>query len=108
MKTIKAFSRNRTRNDGRSSQCKTCQRHRNIKTRYGLEAHEYEALLKKHNGACGICEDRRGLCVDHDHETGSVRGILCQACNKALGSTSAEVERISRALVYLRNHYGQN
>lgn len=66
--------------------------------RYGLEIHDYRALLRDQSGACAICrvpEDRcdRSLAIDHDHQCcpgetscgGCVRGLLCGACNIALG-----------------------
>ncbi len=49
---------------------------------------EYEALMARQNGRCALCGrtesdvgDGRHLCVDHDHKTGVVRGILCRGCN---------------------------
>jgi hypothetical protein len=59
----------------------TSQRAR-IKRRYGLEWDEYQRLLA--DGCC-VCGSAKDLHVDHDHETGETRGILCRNCNVALG-----------------------
>jgi hypothetical protein len=46
---------------------------------------EWTKLLKKQNGKCLICEEvLKQPCVDHDHETGKVRGLLCRICNLKL------------------------
>ena len=51
---------------------------------------EYLELLNKQNGVCALCcqedHDNRALCVDHEHATGRIRGLLCTACNFVLGS----------------------
>lgn len=73
---------------------------------YGLSYEDYLQLLERQAGVCAICKrpptkvtrlDRR-LHVDHDHETGRVRGLLCRACNAALGPLAAYLEA---ALAYL-------
>jgi hypothetical protein len=61
-----------------------------LKHRYDLSIEEYDALVTKQNGVCAICgEPPRGkmkrLSVDHNHETGKVRGLLCITCNRVLG-----------------------
>lgn len=60
-----------------------------LETRYGVTREEYETLLNKQNGVCAICggvnSDGRRLHVDHDHDSGAVRGLLCVVCNMQLG-----------------------
>lgn len=72
-----------------------------LKTRFGLDPEDYEEMLEKQDGRCAICgslPDGQHLSVDHNHETGDVRGLLCQPCNLALG----HLERhLSSAFVYL-------
>ena len=55
------------------------------KHRYGLSESEYETMLESQNGACEICGSNRKLHVDHDHETGVVRSLLCPRCNQFVG-----------------------
>lgn len=52
---------------------------------YNLTEIEYQLMLKKSKGKCGICGLHRRLVIDHDHKTGKVRGLLCAHCNGCLG-----------------------
>jgi len=61
------------------------QRDSNLIRKYGITAAEYDALKADQNGRCAICPETERLVVDHDHDTGRVRGLLCGACNKMLG-----------------------
>ena len=59
----------------------------NLKS-YGLTLEQYDQMFEEQNGVCAICElpeIRRRLSVDHNHETGKVRGLLCFICNTRLG-----------------------
>lgn len=63
---------------------------RSRRLRYGLTPDKFNALMVSQDGQCRICRGRlvltgRGCHVDHDHETGLVRGLLCFRCNIALG-----------------------
>jgi hypothetical protein len=74
---------------------------------YGINIHDYNEMLYKQQNCCGICgcfagEER--LCVDHDHETGEVRGLLCQLCNKALGLFKDDKGSLERAIAYLERY----
>lgn len=82
----------------------------NIKRKYGISISEYEELLVKQNGVCAICKgtktssNKNGrFCVDHDHETGKIRGLLCSNCNTALGLMKDDITRLARAIEYLTN-----
>jgi len=69
----------------------------NLKYLYGLTIDSYTALLDKQGERCAICRspDRR-LVVDHDHQTGRVRGLLCNRCNNHLGWLEANGALIAR------------
>ena len=113
----------------RVSYCKGCQRIRskshnfiNKKTiqnkqrinAYGISTEEYELIRKKQDGRCKICKDRRerlkrngktlSLSIDHDHNTGRVRGLLCYKCNLGLGVFGDKVTYLLRAICYLLKH----
>lgn len=63
-------------------------------------------LLARQGGGCRICGKRPGkisLHVDHDHETGEIRGLLCVGCNNALGQFHDDPALIQRAIEYLDN-----
>jgi Recombination endonuclease VII len=72
---------------------------------YGLTPEKYAELLFLQGGVCAICRgvtaDSRALHVDHDHSTGTVRGLLCEACNFGLGQFRDNVEFLREAIVYL-------
>lgn len=81
-------------------------RRRNLLWRHGLTEEEYEAKLFDQSGVCMIClkpdEKGRRLYVDHNHETGKIRGLLCLRCNVGLGSFRDADELLDRAADYLR------
>jgi hypothetical protein len=76
-----------------------------LKRKYGITIADYDRLLGKQNGVCAICgqprPEERTLHVDHDHETGVIRGLLCFRCNNALGDFREEYELFRRAADYL-------
>lgn len=74
--------------------------------RYGLTPAEYEAKLAAQNGGCAICgginaKSGQRLAVDHDHETGQVRGLLCNNCNSAIGKLRDSSATARLAVAYL-------
>jgi hypothetical protein len=65
---------------------------------------EYDALLRQQEGRCAVClrePGSRRLAVDHDHDTGSVRGLLCFKCNRAVGCFNDDPSNCLRAAEYL-------
>jgi len=78
-------------------------------SRYGLTDEQYKALETSHNG-CRICgglnESGRALHIDHDHETGIVRGLLCHNCNTGLGKFKEDTELMLKAIEYLMEFGG--
>ena len=80
--------------------------HYGIKYLYGLDREEYQRLLNAQHGRCALCHRepgrKRRLCVDHCHETGRVRGLLCIPCNVALGRLAETPERLKVTLRYLQ------
>lgn len=79
---------------------------RHYKKKYGLTWEEVLKMAEEQGGDCLICRNPLGddPCVDHDHETGAVRGILCRLCNTGLGMFRDKPEVASRAVEYLRNN----
>lgn len=77
--------------------------------RYGITPEDYAKLLEAQKGVCGICTTdvplraraSYNLFVDHDHQTGKVRGLLCHNCNAGLGHFKDDTELLSKATEYL-------
>lgn len=80
-----------------------------MKSYYGITLDDYDALFAAQNGLCAACgfpgiprRDRlRPLVVDHDHQTGQVRGLLCNHCNVAIGMVSDDAARLRQLAEYL-------
>lgn len=73
-----------------------------------MTVEQYEQMVIDQDGRCAICvrtieETQRGqFYVDHDHETGFVRGLLCGGCNSAIGLMQESIETFERAIQYLK------
>jgi hypothetical protein len=75
-----------------------------LRRTFGITQADYDALLERQGGGCAICGKRPGkiaLHVDHDHETGEVRGLLCVGCNNALGQFHDDEALLRRAIEYV-------
>lgn len=94
------------------SRCKACASKANhaghIKRTYGLDEDSYRAMLAWQGGRCYICRRKprvgRRLAVDHDHQTGEVRGLLCAndewGCNRAVLGVITSLEMARRVVAY--------
>jgi len=80
-------------------------RESNLRDKYGLTLKQYDQFMHEQVGLCAICQqpfgDKRPH-VDHDHETGAVRGLLCHGCNTSLGGFQDSAAVLLRAVIYLR------
>lgn len=84
--------------------CKSCAADRHLIGKYGLTASDKAQMYQEQNEECAICFLSIPLAeihVDHCHKTGRVRGLLCSACNKALGLLKDDPERCKNMAVYL-------
>lgn len=133
-KPLTAFNKRGSSPDGRQSRCRACNnadaseyhqehrlrltaamRERDLARKYGISVADYEALHAAQRGLCAICgqpeavawyksgEPKR-LAVDHDHASGSVRGLLCSNCNQGLGRLGDDPARLRAAAAYLEDH----
>lgn len=77
-----------------------------LRSVYGITLEDYEKLVEEHQGLCAICGDLKGLglFIDHDHDTGKVRGLLCNRCNAGIGFLGDSLQIAQRAVAYLRKH----
>ncbi len=81
-----------------------------IKRVYGITEFDYDKMLTNQNGKCAICGSikiGRGktnkFCIDHNHKTGNVRGLLCHNCNVLLGKLSDNIELCQNIIKYLKS-----
>ena len=118
-KTIKPISNFYKYRNTFWSYCKSCSKQRGINFRkshpnyrrvqtlasYGVSVEEYSALLSKQNGVCAICKrvcaSGDSLSIDHNHQTGEVRGLLCKRCNLVLGNAQESILLLESAIDYL-------
>lgn len=91
------------------SQCKACKsmaaHAKRLEKTYGIDAAEYDRLYRLQGGRCAICRNESRsirFAVDHDHQTGAVRGLLCKRCNHdLLGGGHDSIDLLWRAISYL-------
>ena len=80
-----------------------------LKFQHGITPEQYRDLLSAQDAVCAICEQPclsgKRLAVDHDHELGRIRGLLCGRCNTALGLLEDQEPRLLAALDYLRGSW---
>lgn len=82
-----------------------------LKNTYGISLEDYQELFNKQQGRCAICgssgfkmkvENRQSIVIDHCHENGHVRGLLCHNCNRGLGLFQDSPELLEKAIEYLK------
>jgi len=116
------YHKDSSRNDGIGAYCKECklktnnswrkanpeemkqsQRRTRRKREYGVTREDYEIMLVNQNNECAICKNSIGYeaSVDHDHQTGKVRGLLCGKCNSGIGLLQDNPEILRSAAKYL-------
>lgn len=99
----KTYSRERYRRQEIKSHYKNLK----FQKTYGITLHDYETIKRKQKHRCAIClrhekELTQALHVDHCHETGKVRGLLCGSCNLGIGKFKDSTALLENAILYLR------
>ena len=130
--SIENFSKNNKTKDGLEYSCKNCKKEYHFANRskriqakrewdkrnpdkiraqglkkYGLTIPDYDEMFKKQNGKCLICgvdqsELKKSLFVDHCHNTNKIRGLLCNLCNRGIGSFRDNINLLEQAIKYLK------
>jgi hypothetical protein len=75
-----------------------------LKRKFNISVSEWDEMYAEQNGRCKIChqpQDTQRLAVDHDHETGEVRGLLCRTCNTAIGLMNDDPIILASAIKYV-------
>lgn len=126
-KSLDQFHKDKRALSGTQSRCKECQREdkkvlslyyreHHLLSKYGIDLEGYDNLLKSQNSQCRVCGIEEKYCensrlaVDHNHETGGVRGLLCKKCNQAIGLLQDNPDNCVAAAEYLKEegHYGRS
>ncbi len=116
-KSVDQFNKHNQTEDRLTKRCTKCinsgtgdpkeykkhrQHERRLRDMYDMSLFDYVRLVDKQGGRCAICEtETEKLHIDHDHETGKVRGLLCMNCNTALGQFKDDIEILKAAILYL-------
>lgn len=85
-------------------------RRAHLKRKYGITLEEYNEMSEKQNHVCDICgteemnNKNKVLCVDHNHISGEIRGLLCGNCNLGLGNLQDSKELLIKAIKYLKKY----
>ena len=130
-KPIGEFYNYKASKDGKAYRCKTCDnkarnkwreenperaayslRNRRLKYQYGIDIPEYNKILEEQGGVCACCGRKENnvmgprrdwnFAVDHCHDTGRIRGLLCNDCNRGIGLLGDNVKGLEKALEYLK------
>jgi hypothetical protein len=104
----RVLAKNRAWAKANPEKVRRASRNRHYQVKYGISLNDYESMLASQDHGCGACggETLPGfvLAVDHCHETGRVRGLLCDACNRAVGLLGDSAERADLLADYLRRN----
>ena len=120
------FVKRSNRKSGIQPYCKSCHniksrreyrseymRNYDLVSKYGITLDDANKMLEEQNYRCAICnvhatevtgKHKKHLCVDHCHETGKVRGLLCDTCNRGIGLLKDDVNVLKSAFEYLTKH----
>lgn len=120
IKDSSEFYTHKTKKDGLSSECRSCNKERLLdyyqknksilidyryRHMYGITKKEKDEMYKKQKGLCAICHNKMKLphdChVDHDHKTGKIRKLLCRDCNHFIGKAKDDIQILKSAIDYL-------
>lgn len=100
------YEKNKDRKRELSKQYKHIKKNQDLQKAYGITLDEYNRMLAEQSNCCKICNThqdklKRILCVDHNHVTGKVRGLLCDNCNRSLGLLKDNLTVLRNAVKYL-------
>ncbi|MEU7577584.1 endonuclease VII domain-containing protein [Streptomyces sp. NPDC041068] len=108
VKAHREWPRNAKASDGLSARCKACKgaldRTGHLMRKYGMTEAERDEMIASQKGVCCICLAAPAVHVDHCHETGKVRGVLCFNCNSGLGLLKEDTDAMHRAAAYLEGN----
>jgi hypothetical protein len=111
IKLAENFYLSNTNNDGLHGWCKPCSDKKTTengrKRTLGITPEQYQKMFDSQGGACAICSTleptagKKSFCIDHNHQTNRVRGLLCTRCNTMLGNSLDSIDILRKAITYL-------
>ena len=124
-KKLTDFSKDFVKKDKLKTYCKKCAairfkmwREKNIEEillkdrikhyirKYGISKEKALELVDNRIGKCEICFNEKPLVVDHQHDTGNIRGMICSSCNSMIGYSKENIQNLYSCIEYLRKYNG--
>lgn len=119
-----SFHKRNNRASGLKSSCKECSklypkkrtenymRNYDLMKSYSISHNEYNRMLALQHGECAICGIKESdligrkkyLCVDHNHDTGVIRGLICDKCNRGIGLLQDSIDLLEKSILYLKKY----
>jgi len=101
-------SRSREKHEWYMRNMREMRRKSHLLRTYGITVEQFDRLFDSQNRSCACCKSEdpkseQGWCLDHDHDTKIVRGILCSSCNRGIGFLGDTLEGVQRAVAYLKS-----
>lgn len=108
-KTLDKYHKHVGRKLGVTEYCKDCRNIKMVSKRFNITEKQLVDLQNKQELKCAICQEhkstfKKGLSVDHCHKTGKIRGMLCSNCNNGLGRFHDSIEKMEKAIKYLKEN----
>lgn len=76
-----------------------------LRKTWGITLEEYDELVKSQSGLCSICKIKPDILhIDHNHDTGKIRSLLCSNCNRGIGHLKESITILESAIAYIRLH----
>jgi hypothetical protein len=119
LRPLSNYHANPSSKDKRDCRCKSCKKENYQLNRtkrldqarirsYGISRKEYDQKILEQNNACEICKlpfvPHKNPCVDHNHTTLAVRGLLCSHCNSGLGHFKESIIIMQSAQEYIKKY----
>ena len=109
-KPLDEFYKHKSYKDGHQTSCKPCfsaqVNARRLERVYGITVAQFDEMYERQGGKCFICEKEEATHVDHCHDSGDVRALLCHGCNSAIGLFKEDADVMIAGAMYILMHQG--
>lgn len=103
-KPLNEFSTDNSRKDKKNPRCNGCLKAYRVNKAFGITTEEYDFYFQEANKMCFACGSTKNLVLDHNHDTGEIRGVLCNPCNRALGYAKDNINILLKLVEYLKEN----